>query len=414
MRPRLYPIVIAVVLAGTGIAVGETELVVVGPAADGKLAGAPARHVTGALAEAQIALAPRKVEVRCASDVACLATLGTEVGAKKIVAITVTKDRGKKLSVLLVAVDVADKVLLARRELTFVERKLDRELGPAVKKFIDDAPVERAKALFATGNQHYNLGEFAPALEQYKLAYKTKPLAAFLFNIGQCHRKLGQYADAVTMYQSYLNGVPNAQNRTLVESLIRESRDKLAALEKKAADQAAEAARLEAQRLATEKAKAEEARKAKEAEALAAAERRKAEQTRLEGDKARRAAQDKLYDQHPARTWVYVGTAVGAAAVGAGGYFGFRARSAQEAYDDRGCGNPGTLLDADELAACRSDRDTGKQSATLGNVLLVGGGALVAISAVVFIIDPGNVERPRDSRAQLLVSPTSLDVVVRW
>ena len=412
MRPRLIQtVVLASLLAGASSAIADIELVVVGPAADGKLKGAPARHVANALAEGRVAVDPRKVEVACASDVACLAAIGTDVGARKVASITITKDRDKKLSILFVAVDVADKVLLARREVTLLDRKLDEELAPALKKFIDDAPVERAKALFAKGNQHYNLGEFGPALEQYKLAYKTKPLPAFLFNIGQCHRKLGQYAEAVTMYQSYLNGVPNAQNRPLVESLIAESREKIAEAQRNAA----EAQGRDAQRLATEKAKAEEERKAKEAEAVAAAERRKAELARIEADKAKRADENRRYDQHPARTYAYIGAAVGVVAGGAGGFFGLRARKAQEAYDDRGCGNPAQLLDADELAACRSDRDTGKQSATLSNALLIGGGAVVAVSAVLFIIDPGNVERPREKRgAQLLLSPTSVDVMVRW
>jgi tetratricopeptide (TPR) repeat protein len=411
MRARLLlPILVAGLVAGASAAVAETELVIVGPAADGKLAGAPARHVANALAEDQVALDPRKVEVACASDVACLAAIGTEVGARKVASITITKARGKKLSVLFVAVDVADKVLLARREVTLADRKLGEDLAPALRKFLDDAPVERAKALFARGNQHYNLGEFGPALEQYKLAYKTKALPAFLFNIGQCHRKLGQYAEAVTMYQSYLNGVPNAQNRALVESLIKESRDEIAEAERKVAEDQGR----EAQRLATEKAKAEEERKAKEAEALAAAERRTTELARLEADNARRAEEARRYDRHPARVYAYIGAALGVGAAGAGGYFGLRARTAQEAYDDRGCGNPTQLLDADELAACRSDRDTGKQSATLSNVLLIGGGALVALSAVVFIIDPGNVERPRERGAQLRVAPTSVGVVVRW
>ena len=41
-------------------------------------------------------------------------------------------------------------------------------------------------------------------------------------------------------------------------------------------------------------------------------------------------------------------------------------------------------------------------------------GDLTRCHKVAFIVDPGNVERPRDKGAQLLLSPTSIDVVVRW
>src|SRR5213075_837707 len=96
--------------------------------------------------------------------------------------------------------------------------------GPALAKLVESVTVEKAKALFAEGNQHYNLGEFQQALEMYKLAYRVKPLPAFQFNIAQCHRKLGQHKDAIAMYQAYLVGVPDATNKDIVESLIAESR----------------------------------------------------------------------------------------------------------------------------------------------------------------------------------------------
>ena len=142
-------------------------------------------------------------------------------------------------------------------------------LAPLLRKFVDEAPTERAKALFLVGNQHYNLGELAQALEMYKRAYQIKPLAEFLFNIAQCHRKLGEHKDAITMYQSYLVGVPDAQNKALVDELIAESKAALAAADQRETD-----------RLTTERARAEELRKAREAEALAARERRRTEQVK--------------------------------------------------------------------------------------------------------------------------------------
>ena len=67
-----------------------------------------------------------------------------------------------------------------------------------------------------------------------------------------------------------------------------------------------------------------------------------------------------------------------------------------------------------ELAGCRSDRDRGDRAAMFSNVLLIGGGALVATGVLVFVLDPGNLERPDQTRAQLRITPSSIEAVVRW
>ncbi len=395
-------IVIAGALTAPRRADAETEIVVLGP-----VPSAPRISV----AEVQKVLekgevAPRNakpIDAACAVDASCLAAVGTELTARRVLAVSVGRTTAEGVVLDVVLVDVGGKDLLSRRQITLPAAKLLKELGPALKKFVAEAPVERAKALFAKGNEHYNLGELVQALELYRRAYRAMPLPAFLFNIAQCHRKLGQHADAVTMYQSYLVGVPDAQNKALVESLITESRAVLDAEQKTAA--AMEHARLDAERAAAEKQKAEAIRRAKEAEAKAEAERTQA---------ARIASDRELYNKHPARNWAYVAAGVGAVAMVGGGVFGVRARDAQSAFDNANCGDPAELLTQSELAACRSDRDRGERSAMFSNVLLIGGGALLATSVLVFVLDPGNLERPQDARAQLRITPTSAQAVVRW
>ncbi len=392
----------AVALAAPRSAAAETELVVLGPvAATPKVSVAKVLEV---LDKGEVA--PRNatlIDAACAVDATCLAGIGTQLVARRVLAISVGRTTASGVMLDVVMVDVGGVDLLSRRTLTIPAARLGKELGPALKKFVTEAPVDRAKALFAKGNEHYNLGEFVQALEQYRRAYRAMPLPPFLFNIAQCHRKLGQHGDAVTMYQSYLAGVPDAQNKTLVESLISESQTKLAEEQKVAA--AADVAQREQARIATEKQSAEEMRRAKEAEAKAAAERTQA---------ARIAADRDLYNKHPARTWAYVGAGVGALAIIGGGVFGMRARDAQMAFDDAGCGDPSELLTQTELTTCRDDRDRGQRSAMYSNILLIGGGAILATSVLVFVLDPGNVERHEQSRAQLRVTPTSIHAVVRW
>lgn len=394
-------------------AAADTDLVVLGPTINGKAQGAHVRHVKKALELAVTTrLRDRAVDVKCVAAPECLAAAGAELGARRVVSVSLTDGAKDSMTIGFVLVDVSAKEIVGKRDVPMSDRKIPKDLAIVIKKFIDEAPIERAKALFSDGNQHYNLGEFPQALELYKSAYRVKPLAAFLFNIAQCHRKLGHQQEAITMYQSYLAGIPDAQNRALVESLIAESQQKLADERKMEDRRIAEEARREGERLASEKKRAEDERKAKEAEALAAVERRKAEQVRI--DRERERELEKLYNKHPARKWTFVAGGIGAAAMIAGGVFGYTARSAQSSFDKAGCGDPTRVLGHDALAQCVSDSDQGKRNALLGNIGLIGGGALLLTSTMIFVIDPGNVERPDMARARVAISPTSVQVVLQW
>jgi tetratricopeptide (TPR) repeat protein len=372
-------------------------------------AGAPRtkRLAAAALAKANVGTAAAKqLDLACAASTECLAAAGAEVSARQALAVTIAK--GKFGFVL---VDVAGKAVIGKRDVRISDRKIKRELGRALRAFLDEAPTERAKALFTTGNRHYELGEFTQALEVYKQAYRVKALPAFQFNIAQCHRKLGQHHEAIQMYQAYLVGVPDAQNKALVDSLIAESRAEIAAAEKAARD--AEQAKLDAEKKKAEEARlaAEAARKAKEAEAAAEAERRRQIQAKLDAERQREL--DKTYNRHPARKWMIATGVIGAATAGVGGYFAMRARNRQSAFDDRGCGEAEHSLPEAELDMCREDIDQGRKDARLANILIGAGGAVVLGSLIVYIIDPGNLERPKE-RANIAISPTSVQVVVRW
>jgi hypothetical protein len=259
---RLLAIAILVMTTVTSRA--ETDVIVLGPATTNSVPQQLTDDVVAAIKRLALPRSAVGIDRTCAADTSCLVTNAAD--ARRVISISVD-DSGKAVSIELVLVDVAARELIAKRVLSLAPRKIERELSPLVKKFLDDAPVERAKELFAKGNQHYELGELTEALAMYKRAYQIKPLVEFLFNIAQCHRKLGQHKDAITMYQSYLVGVPDAENKALVEDLIAESR---AALE--AGD------RRESERLGAER--AEQLRRAHEAEALAAQERRRTEQVK--------------------------------------------------------------------------------------------------------------------------------------
>lgn len=148
-------------------------------------------------------------------------------------------------------------------------------------------------------------------------------------------------------------------------------------------------------------------KRAKEAEARAAADRKRAEEATVKL---------RVANHHPARKWAIIGGAVGAAAMIAGGVFGYMARSAEEDFDAQGCGDRTRLLDPDAYRACKDLGDTGQRNALLANSLLIGGGVTLAISAVVFVLDPGHRAQPEQAqrRATVLVSPRGVGVSWVW
>jgi hypothetical protein len=81
-----------------------------------------------------------------------------------------------------------------------------------------------AKTRYMSGQSHYNLNEFAEALQDFKEAYRLRPDPAFLFNIAQCERQLGNLEEAIKFYRSYLRNKPDAGNKREIEKKIEELR----------------------------------------------------------------------------------------------------------------------------------------------------------------------------------------------
>jgi tetratricopeptide (TPR) repeat protein len=348
-----------------------------------------------------VSVSKNSVTAQCAVDPACVAKAAADLGATRVVSVLIASARGGyQLTVVLV--DIASGNELRRASHTIAHKKLASSAGATVTGIADPEQdkVALAKALFATANEHYNLGDYEKALAAYEEAYRTKPLPAFTFNIAQCLRKLGKYQQAINMYQSFLTQSPETSKRELVESLITEAKGKIA----ESQQQTAEQRRAEKERLEIER---------KRAEAEAAAERTRRQAA---ADEARRQAElDKSYDQHPVRVWAYVGAGVGLLAAGAGATFALTSQAAQGDFDDAGCGDPTVLLGAAALDQCVSDKDKTELHSTLSRVF-IGAGAVVIVSALtVYLLDPGNVERPNESRgASLDVGPGSIMATFRW
>jgi tetratricopeptide (TPR) repeat protein len=83
-------------------------------------------------------------------------------------------------------------------------------------------PKQEAKAHFLAGQSHYNLGELAEAITEFKEAYRLYPDPAFLYNLGQCARQMGRAEEAIRFYRNYLREAPGAPNQPEVEQRIAE------------------------------------------------------------------------------------------------------------------------------------------------------------------------------------------------
>lgn len=86
----------------------------------------------------------------------------------------------------------------------------------------DEQKKAEAKALYDKGINHYNLGEFDPAIAAFRQAYGISSAPGLLFNIAQAFRLKKDYEQASYFYTTYLRLKPDAPNRADVEARIAE------------------------------------------------------------------------------------------------------------------------------------------------------------------------------------------------
>jgi tetratricopeptide (TPR) repeat protein len=213
-----------------------------------------------------------------------------------------------------------------------------------------ETPEERtAREYYDKGLRHYDLGEFDDAITEFKQAYAIVPTPSLLFNIAQAYRLKKDYDQSLYFYQTYLRLAPSAPNRKDVEARIEEI-----------------------QRL---KAEQEQLPKQPPHEAI-----------KPEENATPPTSPPKPSDHGPVRsgrTLKIAGlstAAAGVAALGAGIYFGLKARSSS---------NDLTTLEAQHGAWSShylQVLDDGQTAATRANILYAVGGAVVATGGVLYYL----------------------------
>jgi tetratricopeptide (TPR) repeat protein len=277
-------------------------------------------------------------------------------------------------------------------------------LGCSFVRIAAADPKTDAKEHFAKASSAHKEGRFSDALNELTIAYALDPKPELLYAIGQIHVKLGQCPQAITFYQRFLASNPKPEQAALARKAIEVCKTNPPPAEP------TQPASTDKPREDLGPTPEENLRKAREAEAVAATEQRKAEEARIAAERERE--QDKRYDHHPARKWAYVTATLGIAGIATGAVFAFQGRSAQHSFDDAGCADATQSLSEAALATCKSDLDRGERDALLANIGFGAGGALLATSLILFVVDPGNIERPTAPRVS--ITPTSVQIMGRW
>jgi tetratricopeptide (TPR) repeat protein len=94
--------------------------------------------------------------------------------------------------------------------------------APTVRAAGAGDSLQEAKDHYDRGMAHYELGEFASAVEEFKQAYARSQAPGLLFNLAQASRLNKDYEQALHFYRTYLRVRPEAANRDDVEKRIAE------------------------------------------------------------------------------------------------------------------------------------------------------------------------------------------------
>ncbi|MGF1469210.1 MAG: hypothetical protein ACFCGT_24050, partial [Sandaracinaceae bacterium] len=85
------------------------------------------------------------------------------------------------------------------------------------------ATLERARALFVEGTEHYAEGSLNEALEAFLSAWRLVPSPALAYNVGRLYERMGEARQGILFYRRYLErAAPDAAERAEVEARIAE------------------------------------------------------------------------------------------------------------------------------------------------------------------------------------------------
>jgi tetratricopeptide (TPR) repeat protein len=251
----------------------------------------------------------------------------------------------------------------------------------------DDMVDLQARSHFRSGREFYRLGRFRDAAAEFEVAHGLSGRGALLYNVYISYREAGDTPKAAAALRGYLAAVPDAPDHANLTV-------RLQVLEAQVAESAAGAEREQAQR-------AEVERLRREAEARAAT-------------PAPAPAQTAATPSRPWWPWLVVGAGVAATATGL--TLGALASSDADALRAQCVADPRTEGATAPLitgTACApgielDDRRSSIQTqALVGDVLWIGGAALVVTGVVLALVLPPSERAPEPPPLTAACGPRS-------
>ena len=121
-----------------------------------------------------------------------------------------------------------DETGYALEVVPFLSDEVAEQLRLAVDDYTSAVGLDPqyAKAFNNRGNARATLGDLEGGVEDYDLALELDgSLTLTYYNRGLIHYRLGNYQEAIADLERYLELVPDAEDRALVEDLIRQMRE---------------------------------------------------------------------------------------------------------------------------------------------------------------------------------------------
>jgi len=83
------------------------------------------------------------------------------------------------------------------------------------------ADEEAAKAHFLAGSSYYEQANYSDAVKEFTEAHRLSKRPDLLYNVSVCYERLGRWDDAIAALQQYLTEKPDAPDRAVIESRIK-------------------------------------------------------------------------------------------------------------------------------------------------------------------------------------------------
>lgn len=96
--------------------------------------------------------------------------------------------------------------------------------GPVRPAGGDPAAGARARELYQAGQERFQAGRYAEAIDAFERGYTLDPRPEFLLNLAQSYRALGRRAEAISYFERFIAAAPDHELRPAAERTLTDLR----------------------------------------------------------------------------------------------------------------------------------------------------------------------------------------------